>query len=64
MAKPMSVSRLRIAPATLIAGSLAALMLSACGGGATAKAGAQRQVDLVRIVLTGPAVLQRNPLPA
>lgn len=33
MAKPMSVSRLRIAPATLIAGSLAALMLSACGGG-------------------------------
>ncbi|OBV38380.1 helix-turn-helix transcriptional regulator [Janthinobacterium psychrotolerans] len=26
---------------------------------ATAKAGAQRQVDLVRIVLTGPAVLQR-----
>jgi len=31
---------------------------------ATAKAGAQRQVDLVRIVLTGPAVLQRNPLPA
>ena len=29
----MSVSRLRIAPATLIAGALAALMLSACGGG-------------------------------
>ena len=33
MAKPMSVSRFRIAPATLIAGPLAALMLSACGGG-------------------------------
>ncbi len=33
MVKPMSVSRLRIAPATFIAGSLAALMLSACGGG-------------------------------
>ena len=32
--------------------------------GATAKAGAQRQVDLVRIVLTGPAVLQRSSLPA
>ena len=29
----MSLSCLRIAPATLIAGSLAALMLSACGGG-------------------------------
>jgi len=33
MAKPMPVSRLRIAPAPLLAGSLAALMLSACGGG-------------------------------
>ncbi len=51
-------------PTTFALTLLGCLLLSACGGGATAKAGAQRQVDLVRIVLTGPAVLQRNPLPA